>query len=282
MAKNEFLPFAYAANADVLSYDDYQTLIARKVGFTTGVAKSKELNTAWRQSSVIASTVAQFIADHSGNDVLDNGDADSVSVNLQIALKKYITENSINLNTIYPIGIVTWFAKNKDPNKLFPGTTWNYIGEERTIRLGKVDGSDVMTTGGADSVTLATANLPAHSHTFSANTSSFDYGNKATTDFDYGWKQTDAQGNHAHTLGVYDRDSWGNSAADGTGNRSGAATTDAAGNHVHNLYVGAHSHIVGIGAHSHSVSGTTANAGSGTAVSVTNSFVKLMGWYRSA
>jgi hypothetical protein len=34
---------------------------------------------------------------------------------------------------------------------------------------------------------------------------------------------------------------------------------------------------VAISAHSHSVSGTTANAGTGTAINVTNAFIKLMG-----
>ncbi|CCO90057.1 phage baseplate protein [Erwinia amylovora] len=105
--------------------------------------------------------------------------------------------NAVDL--LYPVGIVTWFAQNKDPNKLFPGTTWKNIGENRTIRLASANGSDVMKTGGSDSVTLAVNNLPAHGHTFSANTSDFDHGSKQTNGFDYGWKQTDEQGNHEHT-----------------------------------------------------------------------------------
>lgn len=88
---------------------------------------------------------------------------------------------------------------NEDPNQRFPGTTWKNIGENRTIRLASANGSDVMKTGGSDSVTLAVNNLPAHGHTFSANTSDFDHGSKQTNGFDYGWKQTDEQGNHEHT-----------------------------------------------------------------------------------
>ncbi|MGE9502876.1 phage baseplate protein [Erwinia amylovora] len=179
--------------------------------------------------------------------------------------------------------MVTWFAQNKDPNKLFPGTTWKNIGENRTIRLASANGSDVMKTGGSDSVTLAVNNLPAHGHTFSANTSDFDHGSKQTNGFDYGWKQTDEQGNHEHTYNeVIPR---GGSGLDIGGNWQtiikGSATSRA-GDHVHNLYMGSHDHSVGIGAHSHSVSGTTASAGSGTAFTVANSFIKLMGWYRSA
>ena len=183
---------------------------------------------------------------------------------------------------LYPIGIVTWFAQNKDPNALFPGTTWKYIGENRTIRLASANGSDVMTTGGSDSVTLSVGNIPAHGHTFSANTSAFDYGNRETTGFDYGWKQTDVQGDHAHNYTFLQwQAGWGWPSGN-TNMGSATATTSTAGAHAHNVYIGAHSHVVGIGPHSHSVSGTTAAVGSGAAFAVTNSFIKLMGWYRSA
>ncbi|CAI0826510.1 Uncharacterised protein [Serratia liquefaciens] len=43
MAKNEFLPFGTAANANVLPNADYQALPARVAGFSGGVAKSEEL-----------------------------------------------------------------------------------------------------------------------------------------------------------------------------------------------------------------------------------------------
>ncbi|UWS35094.1 phage baseplate protein [Erwinia pyrifoliae] len=189
------------------------------------------------------------------------------------------------VDMLYPIGIVTWFAQKKDPNKLFPGTTWKYIGENRTIRLASANGSDVMTTGGSDSVTLAVGNIPAHGHTFSANTGSFDYGSKKTSDFDYGNKQTDWQGNHNHGVNhrVSNVASETNSYSDvlKTGGGVNFQTNDA-GNHQHNLWIGSHNHDVWLGAHSHSVSGTTANTGAGTAINVTNAFIKLMGWYRSA
>ncbi|EMR8965837.1 phage tail protein [Yersinia enterocolitica] len=89
MAKNEFLPFGTAVNANVLTNAEYQALTARSTGFVAGVAKSKELNTAWRQASVIASVVAQFIADNSGKDVLDNGDTATLKNNLEAALSAY-------------------------------------------------------------------------------------------------------------------------------------------------------------------------------------------------
>ncbi|WP_243466001.1 hypothetical protein [Sodalis glossinidius] len=45
MAKNEFLSFATADGANVLSAEDYQTLRSRSNGFSAGVACSQELNT---------------------------------------------------------------------------------------------------------------------------------------------------------------------------------------------------------------------------------------------
>lgn len=186
-------------------------------------------------------------------------------------------------DSIYPIGVVTWFAQNKNPNTLFPGTKWNYIGENRTIRLASANGSDVMATGGSDSVKLAVGNLPAHGHAFSANTSGFDHGTKTTSGFDYGTKTTSSTGNHRHRSGTEGTLNGGGGHTTVPQLSGGTATyTDSVGNHTHTVALGSHSHTVGIGAHSHSVSGTTANSGSGTAVNVTNSFIKLMGWYRSA
>lgn len=188
------------------------------------------------------------------------------------------------VDMLYPVGIVTWFAQNKDPNTLFPGTTWKYIGENRTVRLASANGSDVMTTGGSDSVTLEGVNLAPHAHSFSGTTSTFDYGNKGTTGFDYGTKQTDTQGNHTHTFDGRNAEGRETQVAfiGSIGGTQVQKETTAAGNHAHNVYIGAHSHTVGIGAHSHTFSGDTANAGSAKPFDITNAYIKLMGWYRSA
>ncbi len=45
--------------------------------------------------------------------------------------------DSTDLNKIYPVGIVTWFNSNVNPNTALPGLTWTYLnnGVGRTIRL---------------------------------------------------------------------------------------------------------------------------------------------------
>ena len=87
-------------------------------------------------------------------------------------------------------------------------------------------------TGGSDSVTLSTANLPAHNHSFS------------------GTGTTNTEGAHTHTLNAggtaYPLSSPNQSTTSGVSTSS--ATTSSAGSHSHTV----------------SISGTTGNEGSGT------------------
>ncbi|MGV8004691.1 tail fiber protein [Photorhabdus temperata subsp. temperata] len=174
------------------------------------------------------------------------------------------------INTQYPIGVVIWFAQNKNPNVLFPGTAWEYIGENKTIRLARADGADILSTGGSDSVNLTAAQMPAHNHTFSGTTSTFDYGTKTTN----------TAGDHYHDSG------WGESFGgryghyDSTRNNQGSRATDSDNYKFNTSTNGAHSHTVSIGAHNHTISGNTGDTGANAAISITNSYVKLMAWYR--
>lgn len=107
MAKNEFLPFGTGANANVLSNADYQALPARATGFSSGVAKSEQLNKAWRQATVMASVLGQFIADTSGNDVLDDGNMATLKNSLIAALNTQATGRLLNIRTITADGTYT-------------------------------------------------------------------------------------------------------------------------------------------------------------------------------
>ncbi|EIW8586910.1 TPA: hypothetical protein MEI27_005007, partial [Klebsiella pneumoniae] len=73
MATNDFKPFATGSGANVLSQADYEALSALASGFLSGKASSAQVNKALRQSSTIAAVLAQFMADSTGSDVLDNG-----------------------------------------------------------------------------------------------------------------------------------------------------------------------------------------------------------------
>ena len=200
--------------------------------------------------------------------------------------------DSTDLNKIYPVGIVTWFNSNVNPNTALPGLTWTYLnnGVGRTIRIAAANGSDVATTGGSDSVALAVGNLPSHTHSFSATTSSFDYGTKTTNTTGAHTHSvsgsTNNTGAHTHTVGGrYGGDSIGGkqrvqvSGTNQVSSSAGAHAHTVSGTATSN---GNHAHSVGIGAHSHTVSGNTGGTGSGSAFSVTNQFYKLMAWVRTA
>lgn len=98
-------------------------------------------------------------------------------------------------------------------------------------------------TGGADTVTLSTANLPAHSH-------------------GVGTLATNNTGAHTHQGRVKTLGS--------TGSFPSYISTAASG-----YSGGADGLIYESGAHTHTISGATASAGSGSAVTITNPYVML-------
>ncbi|HCK1186200.1 TPA: tail fiber protein [Escherichia coli] len=74
MAKNDFKAFATDRNANVMSQEEWEALPALISGFTAGKASSAQVNKAIRQASFIAAALAQYTANKSGLDVLDDGD----------------------------------------------------------------------------------------------------------------------------------------------------------------------------------------------------------------
>ena len=66
------------------------------------------------------------------------------------------------IDFVYPIGSLYWSKKSTDPGTLFGGT-WTRVKDKFILAAG--DSYAVGNTGGATTVTLTTANMPAHSHT---------------------------------------------------------------------------------------------------------------------
>lgn len=88
MAKNDFKPFATGAGANVMSQADWEALPALLSGFTAGKASSAQVNKAIRQSAFIAAALAQYTANKSGMDVLDDGDVSGFIAKMTTALSK--------------------------------------------------------------------------------------------------------------------------------------------------------------------------------------------------
>lgn len=164
-----------------------------------------------------------------------------------------------------PVGTVKFYAQNINPNELYPWSEWVYTGENKTIRVGKADGSNVGQIGGSDNVTLQQANLPAVQIEVSGETS--EQGQQELT--------TSGNGRHRHRAGDgAPGDTW-QDATHGTDNQkyTGWKYTD---------YAEDHQHSVTIPPHKHSTSGKTASLGEGKSFSVVESHTLLMCWSRVA
>ncbi|EJN3600446.1 tail fiber protein [Escherichia coli] len=88
MATNNFKPFATAENANVTAQADWESLPALLSGFTAGKASSAQVNKAIRQASFIAAALAQYTANKSGLDVLDDGDLNGFISKMRTAFGK--------------------------------------------------------------------------------------------------------------------------------------------------------------------------------------------------
>ncbi|EQB98189.1 hypothetical protein B738_26367 [Photorhabdus temperata subsp. temperata M1021] len=86
--KNDFKAFSISDNANVVSQEQYEESGSLLTGFPLENITTHSLNKVLRQSSTIASVVADFIAIQSGNDVLDDGDTDKLTAQLNRALEQ--------------------------------------------------------------------------------------------------------------------------------------------------------------------------------------------------
>ena len=64
----------------------------------------------------------------------------------------------------HPVGSLYWTSKNENPAVTFGGGTWKQITDKFVLAAGSTYKAEA--TGGAATVALTVANLPAHSHTF--------------------------------------------------------------------------------------------------------------------
>jgi len=86
MATSDFLPFATGAGSNVISQATYAALAAQQTGFQAGVANSAQLNKVWRQSSIMAAVLAQFIVNQTGQNAADDGTTATLIANLGSAV----------------------------------------------------------------------------------------------------------------------------------------------------------------------------------------------------
>ncbi|HBQ5421766.1 TPA: phage tail protein [Klebsiella pneumoniae] len=165
-----------------------------------------------------------------------------------------------------PVGTTRFFNQNLNPNERWPWSQWVYTGENKTIRVGKADGSNVGQTGGSDNVTLQRANLPAIQINVNGETSELPAHELTTR----------GAGRHKHQGGMaapgeaWDGDYIVGSDNDSHRTRNNTSEADD------------HSHIVDVQAHKHTTTGKTDNLGEGKLFSVVEAHTLLMCWSRVA
>lgn len=213
--------------------------------------------------SVILATVDEV--NRAKNEALDYADqvVGQLDTDIQQAISAAITAARREFwEEENPPGTVRFFAQNVDPNEKWPWSEWVYTGENKTIRVGKADGSDVGTSGGSDNVTLRRDNLPAVQIDVSGHTS--EQPQQELT--------TEPSGRHKHN-GVPSRENPWEIGGDirQLFNPANLGDTDEAEDHEHELV---------IPPHNHEVTGKTANLGEGQSFSVVEAHTLLMCWAR--
>ena len=94
--QNDFLPFAVGGGANVLDQSVYAadtTLLAN--GVQTGAASSAQANKTWRQPTIIASVIAQYINAKTGQNTIDDGTTSTLLTNFADA----IINNAVTIDT---------------------------------------------------------------------------------------------------------------------------------------------------------------------------------------
>src|SRR5690348_8686069 len=88
---NDFQVFAGASNANVMTQADYLADPDLGTGFQSGVADSSAVNKVWRQGSIMAAMIDQFIVDNANVSVVDDGTFTTIKTNFVTALQAVVT-----------------------------------------------------------------------------------------------------------------------------------------------------------------------------------------------
>lgn len=87
----DFLPFATGGGANVEDQPTWATDPIVGTGFAAGLAKSNQLNKAWRQGNFMAAVLANFIANQLNANVLDDGNLSGKITQLTNAIETLIS-----------------------------------------------------------------------------------------------------------------------------------------------------------------------------------------------
>ena len=137
------------------------------------------------------------------------------------------------LKMAYPVGSIYMSVNNTSPATLFGGT-WEAIGGR--FLIGKDSTYSAGSTGGSATKTIATANLPSHTHTVGAHNHGLN-------------EHVHTVGGHTHTLSSHTHEVGAHSHGLNSHTHEVGAHSHGLNSHTHEI--GAHNH--GLNSHTHSV-----------------------------
>ena len=190
------------------------------------------------------------------------------------------------LNKTYPVGSIYISTNSTNPSSLFGGT-WESYGAGRTIvgvgSNGETNYASAGLIGGNEKISLAVANLPAHTHSFtpSGTVSSTFKGNSGTLS---------STGAHTHSMPYTStRDSDENDQGGAGAVLPGIGFADrlfVTGYTINTTSAGAHTHtFTAKGSITNSFTGTKVNTtafGSSSSIDIRNPYITTYMWKRTA
>lgn len=219
----------YLANGQTYTVDcEIHTSATASWVSITGDPHDNTALTAWMAEKENAAHAAATFATGTqmSGEISDRQAADS-ALSQRIDTLNTRVDNIVDTLTdiLYPVGSIFMSTSSTNPGTWLTGTTWARYAMGRTI-IGTSDNHPNQSTGGSETVTLQTAQMPNHNHTAMQHTHT---------------GSTDIRGAHTHRiphkLGVIGaRDAVGGSPNDGD---TYYASTETSGDHSHNLTINA-------------------------------------------
>ncbi|KVE27712.1 hypothetical protein WI93_11775 [Burkholderia vietnamiensis] len=99
MGTNDFLALGGGGAANVIDQAIYAARAARLTGFQSGTAQSAQLNQVWRQLSIMAAVIAQFIVNQTGQNAVDDGTTATLLSNFATAVAVSARQNPVLADT---------------------------------------------------------------------------------------------------------------------------------------------------------------------------------------
>ena len=279
-----------------------QTTVSGNAGSATKLATARNFTIGKTAKSFNGTAAVSWSLDEIGSNVYVGTTAPSdADVDVWIDPSGAIDLSAL-WNSVYPVGSIYMSVNSTNPGTLFSGTTWTQLTDRFLLGAGSTYSNGA--TGGSANTTLTTANLPSHTHSFSATSGNQSANhthslNSHTHTIPAMEGSTNNPGDHTHLVttrttsyGQGSQSAWRCLSWTGTNSDwEQHITSGGGGGHTHTVSIPADTYNTGKSSgstgsnsanHTHSVSGTTGSAGSGTSFTNLPPYLVVYMWKRTA